>query len=88
MAKKVSAGHRPDLVGGGLVGSAGGWAALKAYRSSGIRFKGDERILGSSDFVKKTLIQANEPLEIKTRLQATGPVQMSKYHGRSLNSKF
>jgi len=51
MAKKVSAGHRPDLVGGGLVGSAGGWAALKAYRSSGIRFKGDERILGSSDFV-------------------------------------
>lgn len=73
MAKGISAGPRPDLVGGGLVRSVGGWAALKAYRKIGIRIKGDERILGSSDFVEKTLKKANEHLAEKTRLKAVGP---------------
>jgi putative transposase len=73
MAKGVSAGRRPELVGGGLIRSVGGWSALKGYRKSGIRIKGDERILGSSDFVEKTLKQTNERLEEKTRLQAAGP---------------
>ena len=73
IAKGVSAGHRPELVGGGLVRSVGGWSALKGYRKIGIRIKGDERILGSSDFVEKTLKQANERLEEKARVQAVGP---------------
>ena len=73
MIKGISAGRRPELVGGGLLRSVGGWSALKGYRKSGIRIKGDERILGSSDFVEKTLKQANERLEKKTRLQAAGP---------------
>lgn len=73
IAKGVSAGHRPELVGGGLVRSVGGWSALKSFRKIGIRIKGDERILGGSDFVEKTLKQANERLEKKTRLQAAGP---------------
>ena len=73
IAKGVSAGRRPELVGGGLVRSVGGWTALKAYRNSGLRIKGDERILGGNDFVVKTLQQANERLEEKTRLKSTGP---------------
>jgi len=73
ISKGVAAGHRPELVGGGLVRSVGGWSALKTYRHSGIRIKGDERILGGNDFVIKTLKQANERLEEKTRLRAVGP---------------
>ncbi|MGD8765073.1 MAG: transposase, partial [Desulfobacteraceae bacterium] len=63
VAKGVSMGRRPDLVGGGLLRSIGGWSKLKDLRDSGIRIKGDERILGSSDFVERVLKQANEELE-------------------------
>ena len=37
-------GRRPDLVGGGLIRSAGGWSAVKALRKGVDRMKGDERI--------------------------------------------
>ena len=73
VAKGVSLGRRPELVGGGLIRSIGGWSALQIYRESGIRIKGDERILGSSDFVESVLQQANEKLAQQTWLQATGP---------------
>ena len=65
-------GRRPDLIGGGLLRSVGGWAALKGFRDIGVRIKGDERILGSSDFVERVLKQANEQLEERYRLQASG----------------
>lgn len=71
-AKGVVQGRRPDLVGGGLLRSVGGWTALKSYRRSGIRIKGDERILGSSDFVERVLKKANEELDQKSRFQAAG----------------
>lgn len=45
----------PDLTGGGLLRSIGGWTVLKGLRKAGIRVKGDERILGDSDFVKNVL---------------------------------
>jgi chromosomal replication initiation ATPase DnaA len=51
----------------------GGWAALKDLQRDGIRVKGDERILGSSDFVEEVLKRANEELEKRTLLQAKGP---------------
>ncbi len=71
--KGVPLGRRPELVGGGLIRSVGGWSALKDHQRSGIRIKGDERILGSSDFVENVLQQANERLAQRTSLQATGP---------------
>ena len=46
---------------------------MKEFRDSGIRVKGDERILGSSDFVEAVLKQSNEDLQEKYRLAATGP---------------
>ena len=48
----VDQGHRSDLVGGGLIRSAGGWTAVSALRRLGIREKSDERILGSGEFVE------------------------------------
>ncbi|CAB1065818.1 hypothetical protein D1BOALGB6SA_10617, partial [Olavius sp. associated proteobacterium Delta 1] len=63
VAKEVAKGRRSDLVGGGLLRSVGGWFELKESRDSGIRVKGDERILGSSDFVEAVLKQSNEDLQ-------------------------
>ena len=50
--KGINQGCRPDLTGGGLIRSKGGWSGVKAMRRSGVREKSDERILGSSKFVK------------------------------------
>jgi hypothetical protein len=52
-----------------LLRPVGGWAALKGYRDVGVRVKGDERLLGSSNFVERVLKQSNEYLEEKYRLQ-------------------
>ncbi len=69
VSKGVKQGRRPDLVGGGLLRSVGGWAKLRGFSDIGVRIKGDERILGSSDFVEQVLKQADEQLEEKYRLQ-------------------
>ena len=69
VSQGVEHGRRPDLVGGGLLRSVGGWAELKEFRDMGIRIKGDERLLGSSDFVEQVLKHADEQLEEKYRLQ-------------------
>ena len=65
-------GRRPDLTGGGLVRSVGGWTALKALRTEEIRVKGDERILGGSEFVQEVLEKANEEFERTTLLKSRG----------------
>ncbi len=66
VSKGLSMGRMPELVGGGLIRSVGGWSALKAIRAAGMRVMGDERILGSSEFVESVLEQANEAYERKT----------------------
>jgi REP element-mobilizing transposase RayT len=73
VARGQHQGRQPNLVGGGLIRSVGGWQALRDYQSEGIRVKGDERILGDSDFVENVLQEANEELAQRTLLQATGP---------------
>ena len=70
--KGVAAGRRPDLTGGGLVRSAGGWSALRAMRNGENRMKGDERILGQGDFVETVLKAAQENLDRKSRIRALG----------------
>ncbi|MGB5987072.1 MAG: transposase [Desulfobacterales bacterium] len=70
--KGIPIGKRQDLTGGGLVRSVGGWAEVKSLRKAGALQKGDERILGDGEFVQKTLAQANEALEQRYRLKATG----------------
>lgn len=73
MAKGINQGRRPDLVGGGLIRSVGGWTALEEYRKSGTRIKGDERILGSSDFVEAVLKEAGENFEQRMLIRSRGP---------------
>ena len=70
--KGISKGKRPDLIGGGLIRSAGGWTAFKAKSSERVHLKGDERILGDSDFVRSVLKEAREELARRYRLQANG----------------
>jgi len=70
--KGIAEGKRPDLTGGGLIRSLGGWQQVKALRKTGIRLKGDERILGDSDFVERVLKDADERLGRKYKLLAKG----------------
>jgi len=72
VSKGISEGRRPDLVGGGLLRSVGGWSALKAIRATGMRVMGDERILGSSNFVETVLKSANEEYEMRARFRSRG----------------
>lgn len=66
-------GRRPELTGGGLIRSLGGWAELKKIRLKGQdRIKGDQRILGDSDFVASILDEANEKLDRHYELKSLG----------------
>ena len=68
----VQEGRRPDLVGGGLIRSIGGWIELKALRKIGERMKGDERILGDSTFVEKVLRASEEKIDRQYRIRGEG----------------
>jgi hypothetical protein len=70
--KGVSDGKKPELVGGGLVRSLGGWAAVKSMRGGAERIKGDERILGDGNFVQAVLENCQQELERRYRFQARG----------------
>lgn len=58
-------GRQPELVGGGLVRSQGGWSGVKSLRSQGQRAQGDERILGGTEFVKSVLDEAEEQVRLQ-----------------------
>ena len=70
--KGIPEGRRHDLTGGGWVRSAGGWSALKSMRRCEDRMKGDERILGSGDFVESVLKSAQENFERRHMIRARG----------------
>lgn len=70
--KGIVEGKRDDLVGGGLIRSVGGWAAVRELRKAKAFQKGDERILGDGDFVKSVLSEAKEAFERKFRLKEKG----------------
>ncbi len=66
-------GRRPELVGGGLIRSLGGWDEVKKMRLSGHdRIKSDQRILGGSDFVSDVLSESEEQFSRKYRLKSLG----------------
>jgi len=72
LAEGVGEGGRKDLTGGGLIRSIGGWEELKRQRKSGERIKGDERILGGSDFVLQVLDHADEEMTRRAKIRAQG----------------
>jgi putative transposase len=68
----IAQGRRPELVGGGLVRSAGGWSVIKTMRRVQDHMKSDERILGDGDFTQSVLDEAKERWEERYRLLAQG----------------
>ena len=58
-------GRRPDLVGGGLIRSLGGWSEVLSLRRDKERVLSDERILGSGDFVERVYREADERMKYK-----------------------
>jgi hypothetical protein len=56
----IERGRRPELVGGGLIRSMGGWSEVLSLRRRGEKTVSDERILGSGEFVEELLSEAEE----------------------------
>jgi putative transposase len=72
MKEGVSMGKRPELTGGGLVRSVGGWLNLMEMRRAKVFVKGDERILGEGDFVEQMLGESGEAYERRALLKSHG----------------
>jgi REP element-mobilizing transposase RayT len=70
--KGIAQGKRPDLIGGGLLRSQGGWSGVKSMIKAGEYQKGDERILGDGSFVTEVLSHAEEALKNRYRMKAEG----------------
>ena len=69
----ISQGRRPELVGGGLIRSLGGWKAVKSRGKGEMqRIKGDERISGDSDFVLQVLEEADETVNRSYEINRQG----------------
>ena len=58
MEEGVKQGKRPELMGGGLIRSLGGWEVVKKTRLGKDRIISDTRILGDGDFVSRILKEA------------------------------
>jgi putative transposase len=70
--KGIEEGKRYDLTGGGLLRSAGGWEGVKVLREKKVYQRNDERILGDGDFVGHVLASAEEEMERRYALRASG----------------
>ncbi|MBW1970964.1 MAG: transposase [Deltaproteobacteria bacterium] len=64
----IDQGSRPELVGGGLIRSMGGWSAVLASRRRGEREVADQRILGDGDFVKQVISGLDDLVKKNLRL--------------------
>jgi REP element-mobilizing transposase RayT len=69
VSEGLKMGNIPELTGGGLVRSKGGWSQVLAMRCRGEKEEYDERILGSSDFVNAVLldVEARQLRQLKHR---------------------
>ncbi len=56
----IEKGRRPELVGGGLIRSMGGWSEVLSLRRRGEKTISDERILGSGEFIERLLSEGEE----------------------------
>lgn len=82
VGKGIALGKRPELTGGGLIRSMGGWSIVKAMRNTGIKEESDARILGSSEFVSEVIKQADKM--IKFQLPA---LELHKYINKEIEKQ-
>ena len=64
----ISQGRREDLVGGGLIRTLGGWSQVLSLRGSKEKVLCDERILGSGEFVERTLEDAKSEIKYQVSI--------------------
>ncbi len=70
--KGMKQGRRAELSGGALYRTPRGWEALQSSKDMKAHRKGDERILGDSEFVQSVLERSKEHLERYFALKASG----------------
>jgi len=72
MQSGLSQGRLPELTGGGLIRSKGGWSQVLSIRRSGQKEEFDERILGGSNFVNAILKESEEKSIRQLKLRRSG----------------
>jgi REP element-mobilizing transposase RayT len=72
LCEGIDMGRQPELTGGGLIRSKGGWSQVVSARRSGRKEEYDERILGSGDFVNAILKEAEEKTLLQLKLRRAG----------------
>lgn len=65
-------GRKPELTGGGLVRSLGGWSQVQSAQGKGQKTEYDERILGSGDFVTAIFKEAEDKQIRQFKIKRTG----------------
>jgi len=60
LEEEMGIDRESELSGGGLIRSHGGWSQVLSMRKQGLKEQGDERILGSGEFVQSLLKEAEE----------------------------
>ena len=68
----IGMGRKPELTGGGLVRSLGGWSQVQSAQRKGQKTEYDERILGSGDFVNAIFREAEEKQIRQFKIKRTG----------------
>jgi REP element-mobilizing transposase RayT len=63
MKEGKNQGRRPELVGGGLIRSLGGWSQVLPAMSSLEKMEHDDRILGGGDFVAEILRESDKNIK-------------------------
>jgi putative transposase len=72
MTEGLTMGKQPELTGGGLIRSLGGWSQVVSQRRKRQREETDERILGSGDFVSEVLKEAEDRQRRQIKLRTAG----------------
>jgi REP element-mobilizing transposase RayT len=73
IAAGMQMGRKPELVGGGLVRSLGGWSEVRALRRRGDPPACDQRILGDGEFVCAIVARMEERTRRSLRLSESKP---------------
>jgi len=69
----IRAGRKPELVGGGLLRSQGGWSAVLALRRRSPATACDQRILGDGDFMRTVIDRLDDRQRRNLRLLTARP---------------
>ncbi|MHB8881330.1 MAG: transposase [Thermodesulfovibrionales bacterium] len=72
MSEGMELGYVPELTGGGLIRSLGGWSQVLSQRRKGEKVETDERILGNGNFVSAVMKESEELQMRQLKLHRAG----------------